>query len=313
MTVKRAMVSVPGSTSNIGGGFDCVGMAVGRWLTASVEVDPSMPRVRMTRSGALASLQCTAMDDHIYTGFAAACQKVQRVVPIGLSFEATSTIPVARGLGSSAAALVAGAGLADAALNLGLGTEGVALIVSDIEGHPDNAAPSAFGGAMLGVARNEAAHDGDAAYVFSSLTVAPSLAFVFAVPAIEVTTAEARAVLPAEVPFRQAVHAVQRSAALIHGLASGDHRLLALALDDVLHVPYRRGLVPGYDAVVSAAQDAGAFGATLSGSGSAMVAICRAPDAPAVAGNMQSAFAAHGHDASWFISTGAVGGLRSGN
>jgi homoserine kinase len=312
MTVRRAMVSVPGSTSNIGGGFDCVGMAVDRWLTASVEIDADVPGVRMTRSGALAALRCNALDDYLYAGFVAACRRSGAAVPTGLSFKATSAIPVARGLGSSAAALVAGAGLADAAFDLGLGADGVAQLVSELEGHPDNAAPSAFGGAMLGVARSREAN-ASGGYIFSSLPVAPSLAFVFAVPSIEVSTAEARAVLPVHVPFGLAVQALQRSAALVHGLATGSGQLLAAALDDVLHVPFRRGLVPGYDAVVVAARHAGAFGATLSGSGSAMLAIGSVQDAPAIAAGMQSAFEAHGLSASCFVSAGAVGGLRSGD
>ena len=313
MTVRNSVVSVPGSTSNLGGGFDCVGMAVDRWLTASVEIDAHAHGVRIARSGTLAALSCSALDDLLYAGFAAACRQAHHETPPGLSFTVTSTIPVARGLGSSAAALVAGAGLADAALGLGLGGGGVALLVSQLEGHPDNAAPSVYGGAMLGVARNGVHGESDDRYVFSPLAVHPSLAFVFAVPPLEVTTAAARAVLPAMVPFTQAVQALQRSAALVHGLATGEAELLTMALTDVLHVPYRRALVPGYDAVVAAACRSGAFGGTLSGSGSALLAIGPRDLAPAIASAMVAAFAANGLDASSFVSEGAVGGMRSGH
>jgi homoserine kinase len=106
------------------------------------------------------------------------------------------------------------------------------------------------------------------------------------------------------------VLAVQRSAALTQGLVTGDADLLARALDDVLHVPYRRHLVPGYDAVVQAAMAAGASGATLSGSGSAMVAICPRGRADQVAMAMCDAFAAHGLAADAVVTSGAVPGLQ---
>ncbi|MCC7052095.1 MAG: homoserine kinase [Gemmatimonadaceae bacterium] len=306
----RATVSVPASTSNLGSGFDCVGMAVDRWLTASVKVGDGVVGVRMSRAGTLAGLRLNAKDDLVYEGFAAACARKGQEVPSGLAFDVTSTIPVARGLGSSAAALVAGAALADIALGLGLGRDGVALLVSQIEGHPDNAAPASFGGAMLGVARNDATATAPCTYAFSTLRVHPTLAFIFAVPPLEVTTAAARAVLPKTVPFGDAVMAVQRSAALVHGLANADADLLARALDDVLHVPYRRELVPGYDDVVAAARAAGAFGATLSGSGSALLAVSHRVHAPAVAGAMAGAFAASGLEAETFVTEGVVRGLE---
>ncbi len=264
----------------------------------------------MARSGSLTSLQCAPTEDLVYEGFAAACGRVNVPMPAGLAFEVSSEIPVARGLGSSAAALVAGAALADAALTLSLGADGVATLVSQIEGHPDNAAPAVFGGAMLGVARDDATLTDPCTFAFSSLPVHASLSFIFAVPPLEVTTASARAVLPRSVSFHDAVCAVQRSAALVHGLSTGDADLLSRALDDVLHVPYRQGLIPGYTTVVSAARAAGAFGGTLSGSGSAMVAIGRQADAPAIAAAMQAAFAAHGLTAQTITTAGAVAGLQ---
>lgn len=311
MTITNATVHVPASTSNLGGGFDCVGMAVDRWLTASVAIDDTVRGVTMQRRGALASLTCAAEDDLVYEGFAAACRRGGADVPSGLAFHVTSQIPVARGLGSSAAALVAGAGLADASLKLQLGHDGVATLISQIEGHPDNAAPAVFGGAMLGVARDDATAAQPCSYAFSPLPVHESLAFIFAVPPLEVTTASARAVLPTSVSFGDAVTAVQRSAALVHGLATGDADLLARALDDVLHVPYRQHLIPGYASVVRAARGAGAFGGTLSGSGSAMVAIGRPAVAAGIAEAMRLAFAEHGLTADTLVSAGVVGGLRT--
>jgi homoserine kinase len=310
MSSTRATIHVPASTSNLGSGFDCIGMAVDRWLTARVVIDDTADAITMTRGGSLASLTCRVVDDCIHAGFVAACTRAGRPVPRGLAYDVTSTIPVARGLGSSAAALVAGAALADTALHLGLGVHGVATLVSQIEGHPDNASPCAFGGAMLGVANDDATETSPCTYAFAPLPVHQSLAFVFAVPPLAVTTAAARAVLPPTVSFGDAIRALQRSAALTHGLATGDAALLRQALDDVLHVPYRRALVPGYDTVVTDAMNAGAFGATLSGSGSSMVAVGRREQSAAIAAAMQAAFAAAGLPAESFVTAGLVGGMR---
>jgi homoserine kinase len=112
-----------------------------------------------------------------------------------------------------------------------------------------------------------------AALVTSPLRVASDLELVIAVPPFPSDTKAARAVLPKTLPHSDAVLAASRAAALVQGLSTGDGALLGAALDDVLHVPFRRARIPGYDAVVRAAQGAGAFGATLSGAGSAILAI----------------------------------------
>ena len=111
--VHKASVRVPGTSANLGAGFDCIGMAVDRWLTASVDVDSGDAPVTIRREGSLASLALPPEDDALYVGFTAACAAVDRAVPERLAFFVDSEIPVARGLGSSSAALVAGARLAD--------------------------------------------------------------------------------------------------------------------------------------------------------------------------------------------------------
>ena len=304
---RTARVRVPASTSNLGAGFDCVGIAVDRWLTASVQVDEKSSAVTISRSGAVASLSCKAEEDLIHTGFRLACESSKTRVPRGLAYEVSSTIPVARGLGASAAALVAGAFLAKGALDLDLAPEAVASLCSRYEGHPDNAAPSVFGGAVLGVPINAGA-----SYAFAELEIHSRLTLVFAVPQLEILTSEARRVLPKSVPHAIAVKAAAKSAALIEGLSSGDEALLAFALDDVLHVPFRRHLVPGYDSVVIAAAKAGAFGATLSGSGSTMVAVAPREKATHVGDEMQSAWRAQGQITEVIISDKIVDGASLG-
>jgi homoserine kinase len=302
-----ARVRVPASTSNLGAGFDCVGVAVDRWLSASVEVSDTAPGVKIKRGGAVANVAEKAEEDLVHIGFQLACDACDTPLPRDISYDITSTIPVARGLGASAAALVAGAFLAKAALDLDLDNQAIAALCARYEGHPDNAAPSVFGGAVLGVPNNDGG-----AYAFAQLSIHSSLALVFAVPDLEILTLEARAVLPKSVPHATAVRAAAKSAALIAGLSSGDKTLLGFALDDVLHVPFRRHLIPRYESVVAAAKQAGAFGATLSGSGSTMVALAPRDLAPRVGNAMQATWLSAGQRAEVIVTDEMVRGAVLG-
>ena len=145
-------------------------------------------------------------------------------------------------------------------------------------------------------------------YAFAQLRIHAGLAMVFAVPDLQILTSEARAVLPKTVPHATAVTAAAKSAALIEGLSSGDKTLLRFALEDVLHVPFRRRLMPRYDSIVAAAVKAGAFGATLSGSGSTMVAIASREAAAQVGTAMQSVWQSAGHAAEVIITDKMVDG-----
>jgi homoserine kinase len=140
------------------------------------------------------------------------------------------------------------------------------------------------------------------------LTVAKGLTLVFAVPDFSVTTKHARSVLPRELSHANATRAAGLSAALVHGLATGDPDALRVGLDDVLHVPYRRALIPGFDEVCAAAKQAGAFGATLSGSGSTLVAVAPEACAHSVADAMCAAWKERGVEAEGFINPTHVEG-----
>src|SRR2546422_691421 len=256
---------VPGSTSNLGAGFDCVGIAIDRWIRVAARREESRAApVTIERRGALAGLALPPERDLLYQGFRSACRAAGREPPPGLVLEASSDIPIARGLGSSAAAVVAGAAAAPRPLALDLSDDPLAPLCARPGGHPHKVAAAIYGGATL-VLRGAAGE-----LACPPLPGHPSLVLAFALPHFGVETERARAALPHVVPHRSAVTAAARSAALVHGLAHADAALLAAGLDDVLHVPYRRSLVRHYDAVVTAARGAGAFGATLSGSGSAI-------------------------------------------
>lgn len=298
---RAARVRVPASTSNLGAGFDCVGVALDCWLEATATLGThASPEPRVARASALATLGTLgAADDLLVHGFTAACTAAGRPVPPGLTIDATSDIPVARGLGSSAAAFAAGALLADALLALDLGPHGAAALCATAEGHPDNAAPACLGGAMLGVP-NDRRDTSASPWTLVPLPLHSDVAFALAVPHFGTSTAAMRRALPTTLPHRDAVRAASKAAALVHGLATADAALLAWAMDDVLHVPYRRAFVPHYDAVCDAARAAGAWGATLSGAGSSVVALAPSERAPAVAAAMAAAWrrlgvAAEGH------------------
>ena len=281
-------VRVPGTTANLGSGFDFLGMAVERWLQvrAACVDDRSAPAVAIERHGTLSDLGAAPEQDLIYRGFAAACRAAGRDVPGRLAFSADSDIPVSRGLGSSAAAVVAGATAANPLLDLALTPEALLALGTEIEGHPDNVAPAVYGGACLVLHRPP-----PGGLLAVPIEIHAALAFVFAIPELRVETKRARAALPAAIPHATAVQAAARGAALIHGLTTADPDSLSLGLDDLLHVPYRRSLVTGYDAVTASARAAGAYGATLSGSGPTVVAPTTPARAAAVGEAMIRAWA----------------------
>jgi homoserine kinase len=294
-----ARVRVPASSSNLGAGFDCIGVAVDRWLTATV-LPAAGNTISIRRRGRLTAVSVAVDEDLLARGFRAACAAAGRA-PAGAAIDATSDIAVGCGLGSSAAAIVAGVLLADAALELNLSRQQVVEIATAIEGHPDNVAPALYGGAVLSVRTSSG-------LVSTSLSVAAGLELVLAVPPFPSDTKAARALLPKTLPHADAVLAASRAAALVQGLLSGDGALLGAALDDVLHVPFRRARIPGYDAVVAAAQNAGAFGATLSGAGSAIVAIAPRERAAPVGAAMIAAWRAAGVEAELIRSAHPVPG-----
>jgi homoserine kinase len=296
MTV-RAVVRVPASTSNLGAGFDCVGVAVDRWLTVTTVIEPNATEeLRLHRAGTLHGLPASTDHDRIVAAFRAACESAGRAVPHGVAIRANSDIPVGRGLGSSAAAVVAGAAAANVLLRLGFDDQRLVELCAALEGHPDNVVPAIHGGAVLAVPGPAANGESESVreLVTAPIELHPDLALALAVPDFEVETVYMRAALPGAVPHAIATRAAALGAALVAGLTSGHPGLLELALDDVLHVPYRRELVPGYDSVTQAARDAGAFGATLSGSGSSICAIAPLTAVQDVAGAMVAAWRAVG-------------------
>ena len=236
-------VRVPASTSNLGAGFDFLGLALNLWLEARLEDDRGEP----VYQGTLADLD---PDEDLMAGIL-----LERDLLRGRRLVVSSNIPVGRGLGSSAAATVAAFALA------GLDRDETWREAAEREGHPDNVGPAVFGGLVL------------AAHKPTRLTLHRSIGIALAVPELIVSTRVARERLPLEVPRAMVIQQAQRAAALVHGLVSGDADLVDFGMDDRLAVPVRKDLIPGYDEAVSAGLDAGAWGVTISGAGSTLVSV----------------------------------------
>jgi homoserine kinase len=283
--LQSASVRVPCSTSNLGSGFDVLGLALNRYLEATFE--PGGAGLELMRSGTLTELEEDTQNDFLALAFRRVME-ANGVEPQG-TIRATSEVPMARGLGSSAMASVAGNALARAALSLERSPDAAFRAAHDHEGHGDNAAPCAFGGLRAVVQV-----DGGARAL--KLSISRQVGFAYAAPTTRVGTAEARTVLPDQVPHATAVLGHGRFAALLQGLATADHELVRIGLLDELHVPHRLPLIPGADAAMEAGREAGAWGVTISGSGSGLIAPCPPERSESVAEAMRDAFATHTND-----------------
>jgi len=157
-------------------------------------------------------------------------------------------------------------------------------LATDIEGHPDNVVPALLGGCRLATA------DDTGVSTICEITWHPDIIPILAVPAFEVSTAKAREVLPSLYSKADAIYTLGHLGLLLQALASGNGEWLRTALGDRIHVPYRKALIPGYDAVVQAACEAGAYGVTISGAGPTLLALGGADRAEAIANAMRQAW-----------------------
>lgn len=276
--MQRITVRVPATTSNLGPGFDALGLAV--QLYNEIEVRPANAfSIEIEGEGA-ASLPRDASNVMI-TAFERGCREAGVDAPT-LAWRCRHGVPTARGLGSSAAAIVAGFMVADAVSDGALGKERVLALTTAIEGHPDNAAPAVFGGLQSSVL----APSGVLRVTVPAAKL-PMLALF--IPDFELKTSDARAVLPASYSRADAVYNISRTALLVAALAAGDTRVLDEATRDMLHQPARTQLFPAMPEFFAAARAAGAFGAWLSGAGSTLAAFASDDGAAAVAEAMKRA------------------------
>jgi homoserine kinase len=277
--MRTISVRVPCSTSNLGAGFDCVGLALNRYLTATLHVSDAP--LEIERAGTLAALTESADDDLLTRAI-----RAQDAEPRGRLL-LHSDIPVGRGLGSSAAAAVAGIMIGLALKGTHAEREVVAAQAAYLEGHPDNAVPATFGGLMAAIA--EITNSVEMVRIHR-LRLSDDIRFVYAAPQATVSTKAARRALPEQITHAAATRTISRAFALMQGLAEADADLLRIGFTDELHVPYRLPMIPGGDQVLAAALSAGAHAATISGSGSGLIAACPRGAENAVCEAMRAAF-----------------------
>jgi homoserine kinase len=257
-------IRVPASTANLGPGFDCLGMALGLYHRLTV-VEGAGEGLEIRAHGEGAA--DVALDERniVYRALVGVLRETD-YVPGSLLLESHNDIPLACGLGSSAAALLAG--LAAGLLLSGRRLDWKSLIElgTGEEGHPDNIVPCALGGFTVAVMNG-----GDV--IWNRLEPPEQLKGIVAIPDFRLPTREAREALPQRVDFADAVANLGRVGLLVAGMAGGALELLRAGMEDRLHQPYRAELIPGMEEVRRAALGAGALGAALSGAGPAMLAL----------------------------------------
>ena len=264
MAEKCVRVRVPGTSANCGPGFDCLGLActVYNDLELRLTREPGLS-ITMTGEGAT-NIPCDNRNivwrSAQYLLEKAGKDKEYR----GAVIHMENRVPLSRGLGSSATAIVAGLTAANALIGNPFNRREILQFATDIEGHPDNVAPAIFGGFTVNAVTNGRVD------CFSFLPRF-RMKFVVAVPNFPLSTRMARKVLPTEVPMKDAIFNIGRASMLVAALTRGNERYLRLGLDDALHQPYRAELIPGMYDVFKAARRAGAAGATLSGAGPCLI------------------------------------------
>ena len=257
MAVK---ILVPATSANVGAGFDALGLALSLHNTVTMEEWDKLDI--MASDG---SLVPTGTSNLIYRSAKAVYEQLGKPIK-GLRIRQENPIPVARGLGSSSACIVAGILGANALLGNPLTKRQMLTLATSIEGHPDNVAPAMLGGFVSSVF--------DEGQVFTARKeINEELAFAAFIPNFKLLTEKARAALPKTVDRRDAVYNLSRAALATAAFCDGDYELLRVATKDALHQQYRLPLIPGGERVFEIAWDLGAYAVYISGAGPTIMAV----------------------------------------
>ena len=258
-------VKVPATSANLGAGFDSCGVALSLYNTARMEEadGPVISSADGTNTPTDESNLIYQSARRVYE----ACGKPFR----GMKIIQESPIPMARGLGSSSACIVAGILGANALLGDPFSKEDAVNFATSIEGHPDNVAPAILGGFVVSAY--------DVGHVYSlRKDIAPRVTFAAFIPDFELLTETARAALPKEVPHRDAVYNLSRAALLATAFCTEQYEMLPVATKDMLHQPYRLPLIENGEKVFELAKSCGALGTFISGAGPTILAVVRTSD-----------------------------------
>ena len=266
---NKVKVKVPGTSANCGPGFDCLGLAV----TIYNELELTLlekNNLIIEASGDGADSIPTDEKNIVWKSAKMVLERSKNFGKFkGAIIKMNNHIPMSRGLGSSAAAIVAGLVGANEILKNPFGKNDLLKFATEIEGHPDNVAPALFGGFTVSVV------DKGQVQTFSFLPKI-KLKMIVAVPDFQLSTRTARQVLPQNVPMKDAIFNISRASMLVASLIQGKEKFLSNAFEDSIHQPYRKNLVPGMSEVFEAAKNAGALGVALSGAGPCLIAFSAA-------------------------------------
>lgn len=249
---NTARVRIPATTANLGPGFDSLGIALHLGNTVTVSRAPAPAPEAMITAATTAFFTEAKHDTFPF------------------AWEITGDVPRSRGLGSSVTVRLGILHGLNELTNRPLSSDALYRLCARLEGHPDNAAPAAFGGFV--VARKNAD--------YQRFVVTPDLHFVLLIPDFEIETDAAREALPATIPFADAVANVANTSAVTAAFASSNYPALVGCFEDHLHQPHRANLIPCLPAVLTAAREAGALGGWLSGSGSTIACVTTADPRP---------------------------------
>ncbi len=262
---RRITARIPASTTNLGPGFDVLGLALKLYSTITLEITENNTEVIVT--GVDAEKIPSSTENVAFQAVKSIYLRSGTPLPNGLRLSISNGIPAIRGLGGSGTAILGGMLTANVLCGNPFTNTDILDFASAIEGHPDNVAASLYGGLVISMQEHEHIHT-------IKLHCDPSLYIVFAIPEFTLSTKKARDILPKTVDFTDAIYNISRSSMLIASIATGKLENLSFAMADRLHQPYRSSLIPGFDNVVDAAISAGALSIALSGAGPTIAAYC---------------------------------------
>jgi homoserine kinase len=281
---NTATIRVPATTANLGAGFDCIGAALtlyNEFVFTSIDTSDLI----ITVSGLEADRVDTDASNLAYLALLKLYAKIDRTPP-GVRIEIELGVPLARGLGSSATAIVGGLLGGNALAGNPFADTEIMDLAIEMEGHPDNVVPALIGGCRL-------AASSKTGWAIADIPWDNSIVPVVAIPDFELSTEEARSVLPTGYNRADAIFNTSHFGLLIRGLETGNPDWLAAALTDRIHQPYRQRLIPGYTDVERAVIDAGGYGMVISGAGPTLLALTSSERAADVAIAMSEAWRIH--------------------
>ncbi len=271
----KVTARVPATTANIGPGFDCFGLALPIYNEITIE------ETVMPGTGIEISIIAENQDDFdimmiptdknniVYKAIELLYNSIGQT-PSELKITIKSDIPIAKGLGSSAAVIVGGLIAANELLGRPADEAALLSIATEVEGHPDNVTPAIVGGVVI------ASQEEDGSVVYRKLDWPQDWNIMVCVPNYELATDIARSVIPKEIPLKDAIFNLKRSAMFVQAVSTADEELMKLALTDKLHQPYRMKLVPGLNEIITNLKhEEDVLGCVLSGAGPTVLVITK--------------------------------------